>query len=384
VIIFVTDGLPTVGETDQSRILAQIDESERSRIFSFGVGAGVNTQLLDGIAEKTRAFSQYVGAKEDLELKLSSFFARIKDPVMTDLELKVDGPVKFETVYPRSLPDLFSGDQLVVTGRFTGTGRASVRLAGKVLEKDVENTFETEFSALSDSNEFVPRLWATRRVAWLLDEIRAKREEKEIVDEITSLARDFGIITPYTAYLIMEDEAKRDVPMTQRSFKEMERSELPRAVGKAALDSYKDSVEGDAAVASASGQNAMKYAGSGNASGGSLDLRKSNSEFRSAFEMSASAAPVAERADEFARATQQIGNVNQSTKRAGGRTFVQNGRQWVDTRAQGLKDAKMRRVQFDSAEYYELLASHPETGRWLALGQNLLLEHNNELIEIFE
>src|SRR6185369_252031 len=118
VIIFLTDGLPTVGTRNADEIVAEVKKASSVRIFSFGIGSDVNTQLLDQIAEGTRAFSQYVLADEDLELKVSNFYTRIKEPVLTNVRLEFGSGIRTTKMYPADLPDLFKGDQLVVTGRY--------------------------------------------------------------------------------------------------------------------------------------------------------------------------------------------------------------------------------------------------------------------------
>src|SRR5216110_2936478 len=138
VIIFLTDGLPTVGTRNPDEIVAEVKKAGNARIFSFGIGSDVNTQLLDQIAEGTRAFSQYVLANEDLEVKVSSFYTRIKEPALTNVRLEFGGGVGTSKLYPAQLPDLFKGDQLVVTGRYTvvagvgdpGRGEVEAKLSG--------------------------------------------------------------------------------------------------------------------------------------------------------------------------------------------------------------------------------------------------------------
>src|SRR6478609_4895982 len=130
VVIFLTDGLPTVGTRSPEEIVANIKKASGARIFSFGIGSDVNTQLLDQIAEGTRAFSQYVLANEDLELKVSNFYTRIKEPALTNVRLEFGGGVRTSKLYPAQLPDLFKGDQLVLTGRYTGSGEVEAKLTG--------------------------------------------------------------------------------------------------------------------------------------------------------------------------------------------------------------------------------------------------------------
>src|SRR5205085_4521082 len=130
VIIFLTDGLPTVGARNPDEIVAEVKKARNARIFSFGIGSDVNTQLLDQIAEGTGGFSQYVLANEDLEVKVSNFYTRIKEPALTNLKLDFGGSVRTAKMYPSDLPDLFKGDQIVIAGRYSGSGDVEAKLTG--------------------------------------------------------------------------------------------------------------------------------------------------------------------------------------------------------------------------------------------------------------
>ena len=257
-IIFLTDGLPTVGARNPDEIVAEVKKAGNARIFSFGIGSDVNTQLLDQIAEGTRAFSQYVLANEDLEVKVSSFYTRIKEPALTNVRLEFGGGVGTSKVYPAQLLDLFKGDQLVVTGRYTGSGEVEARLTGIANGRQQTFTYKVKFN--DSSNDYVARLWATRRVGFLLDEIRIHGETNELRDEATDLARRYGIVSPYTAYLIVEDEDRRRVPMTERSMQSMSADSAARAEVSKAWGGFKEKKDGEDAVANARSQNAFKFA----------------------------------------------------------------------------------------------------------------------------
>src|SRR6476646_3196983 len=206
VIMFLTDGLPTVGTRNPDEIVADVKKAGDARIFSFGIGSDVNTQLLDQIAEGTRAFSQYVLANEDLEVKISSFYTRFKEPALTNLKLDLGGGVRTAKMYPTDLPDLFKGDQLVVAGRYSGAGDVEGKLTGNVGGREQAFTYKLHFDDRKTTDDYVPRLWATRRVGFLLDVFFIDTATAEVRDETIELARKYGIVTPYTAYLIVEDE----------------------------------------------------------------------------------------------------------------------------------------------------------------------------------
>ena len=238
-IVFLTDGAPTVGTTDEDQIVKRAtDRAADVRIFCFGIGNDVNTHLLDRLADATRAASQYVLPDEDIELKVSSFYDKVKEPVLTDVKLSFGGDkVRATQLYPSSLPDLFKGDTLLVFGRYTGDGAGSVKLSGTLNGKPVEFAEDVRFTADNTDRDFIPHMWATRRVGWLLDEIRLHGESSELKDEVVTLARQYGIVTPYTAYLIMEDENRRGVPELSRSFHEMEKDAVATDAAKGAYDS---------------------------------------------------------------------------------------------------------------------------------------------------
>jgi len=166
-IVFLTDGQPTIGETDPQAILKSTTASvnEGTRIFTFGVGDDVNTHLLDQLADQSRAVSTYVRPKEDLEVKVSSFFDKIRRPVLTNLAIDVDGADRrFSEVYPPKLPDLFHGGQLVVMGRYSGSGDATVKLKGKIGDKEKEFTYKVSLPEKRSEADFLPSLWAKRKI----------------------------------------------------------------------------------------------------------------------------------------------------------------------------------------------------------------------------
>lgn len=207
-IIFFTDGQPTIGETRPDVILRNVlDRNTAStRIFTFGVGDDVNATLLDQLAERTRAVSTYVRPAEDIEAKVSSLYAKISHPVLTNLKLTVSNDVHLDEVYPPQLPDLFHGGQLVVLGRYDGKGPAAVTLNGQIGKDSRDFVYELTFPEKTTNDRgFVEHIWARRKVGYLLDQIRANGEKKELVDETVALAKRYGIATPYTSYLIVPD-----------------------------------------------------------------------------------------------------------------------------------------------------------------------------------
>jgi Ca-activated chloride channel family protein len=220
-LVFMTDGRPTVGETNVDRIISNLKNAKSVdvRIFPFGFGYDVNTTLLDRIGSENAGISEYVQPKEDLEVKVSNFFQRVSSPVLSDLDLDW-GPLLPEYTYPRKLTDLFRGMQVTIIGRYKNTNDLkdiTLRLTGKAGGETRNFSYSgLDFPISSDTNDFLPRLWASRRVGWLLEQIRSNGETKEVRDEIVDLGTRYGLVTPYTSYLATDGSmanVRRDAPM---------------------------------------------------------------------------------------------------------------------------------------------------------------------------
>nr|MBA2736081.1 VWA domain-containing protein [Pyrinomonadaceae bacterium] len=198
-LVFMTDGLPTVGESNVEKIIQNSKETkvEGLRMFTFGVGYDVNTQLLDRLAAENSGTAEYIEPKENLEVKVSAFFTKVNSPVLTDLELDF-GSVQTDLMYPRKFTDIFKGSQLTVIGRYKNASdieKVTLRLQGKTgKENRTFNYSNIDFPLRADKNDFLPRLWATRRVGWLVEQIRSNGENKELRDEIVDLGTRYGIV----------------------------------------------------------------------------------------------------------------------------------------------------------------------------------------------
>lgn len=231
-VVFLTDGLPTVGITDEARIRddsAAANTSKR-RVFTFGVGYDLNAPLLDRLAEATRAASINVLPGESIENSVSRVFRRLAGPVMNEPALTArhaadPGPRTPATldVLPARLPDLFEGDQLVVLGRYSTTADgARLRLEGEYLGQRRTFEFALDPARATTANAFVPRLWASRKIAFLLDEVRqagvsgdvrTDPRTKELIDAVVKLSMRWGILTEYTSFLA-EDPSGTPVAAT--------------------------------------------------------------------------------------------------------------------------------------------------------------------------
>jgi Ca-activated chloride channel family protein len=223
VIIFMTDGLPTNGETNAERIAAMAESQRgRARVFAFGVGYDVNTYLLDRLSEAARGSTQYVRPGEDVEEALASLAERIRYPVLTDLALERTG-ARITEVYPRNLPDLFAGEELVLFGRYDGAGPASLAITGRRGERSERYTTDVRLPNRTERNEYIARLWAARKIGDLDRRIRtaqadgaSHRQVEEMIEELRRTALRYGLLSEHTAYLVQEPGMVADAQLRQR------------------------------------------------------------------------------------------------------------------------------------------------------------------------
>jgi len=207
-VVFFTDGQPTIGEMKPENIVRSVKarNSDNTRIFTFGVGDDVNAVMLDQLAAATRATSSYVRPAEDIEVKASALIAKISHPVLASVRLTTSPNIRISEVYPPQLPDLFHGSQLVITGRYNGDGASAIKLSGQLGKDPKEYAWDVKFpSKATEGRDFVEQLWARHKVGFILDQIRSNGEQRELMDELMSLAKKYGIATPYTSHLVVPD-----------------------------------------------------------------------------------------------------------------------------------------------------------------------------------
>jgi Ca-activated chloride channel family protein len=337
-LIFLTDGLPTEGVTEIDQILANVESasSDSLRLFAFGVGDDVNTVLLDSLAHQNRGASGYVRPGERVDEEVSAFYARIRTPLLTDLELDVDN-VLLEDVYPYPLPDLYAGSQLIVTGRYrppSSDSRVSrITLAGNVggqrREFDYEGVFrsgEEYGDALKDPMSFIPRLWATRKIGHLLTQIRLHGENREWVDAVIELSIRYGIITPYTSFLVEEQDILTEAGR-ERAVQDYMATPAPDVSGAPAVELAEEEAR----------------------------MREAGSAFSPA----------------SVEGALQGGGAPSVVQHIGPKAFVRQDGVWVDT-AFDTATGETERIPFGSSAYFDLLASQPGWGKVMALGDRVI------------
>lgn len=365
-VVFITDGKPTIGEIEEGPLLEKIRSANlhQTRIFTFGIGEEINTHLLDKLTEATHAFRSYIAPTEDLEVKISDFYTKVASPVLTGLKLEIDGAVRINNVYPVQLPDLFQGGSLTLLGRYRNSGKATIRLSGTVNQAPRKFEANGDFARNETRHDFIPALWASRAVGYMLDQIRLKGESEALKQEIIALARAYGIITPYTSYLIVEDEEQRVVRRQLAP-----RFQLLRPNFDDDTQLRQDAADDYLSLQKKSG-------------GGSVRSSQDVQGLRDADNL-ARTRPGADRLAYRDRSGRQQ-NVLQQMRMIGGRAFYQNGSSWVDAEVSVNAAAPVKQIRFGSEAYFALLDKPAEFVRYLSLGRNVLVYWEGEIYEVYE
>jgi len=334
ILVFVTDGLPTVGETNINKIVDNVRSLRKPdvRLFTFGVGYNVNTALLDKLASENGGVADYVEPKEDLEVKVSSFFSKVNFPVLTNLQLDMAG-VQTDLVYPRNLPDVFRGSQVTLIGRYRNHAdleSIKLRLTGRSGGISRSYSYDNlRFPLRESTNEYLPRLWATRRVGWLMEQIRTNGEQKELRDEVVDLGTRYGIVTPYTSYLALENEQTKITSMNAAPGDRVFRS----------LDAARPAKSAPAATA---------VTGAG-------------------------AVQESKRAREQQAAAQLKDEASSVARRSGGKTFYLRDDVWTDAEFKADAGLPETVLTFGSDEYFAVLKQKPALAPYFSLGERVVV-----------
>jgi Ca-activated chloride channel family protein len=358
-VLFLTDGLPTAGETNEAAIAKRAKDANQAdaRLFAFGVGLDVNARLLDRLSGGNGGTSEYVKPNEDIEANVSRFFRKMTSPVLSDIQLTFSG-TDVNRGYPRDIPDLFEGGQIVWVGRYRESGDTRITISGKVGGEPSTLTVSTRLAGASDrdSYKFVETLWAMRRVGYLIDQIDLNGQNRELTDELVELSKKYGILTPYTSFLADErtDLHARafNVRAAQESLTQLAEVEGVRGVAqrdlkaryiqndKLALGGYGGGMGG---MGGMMGREARQYA---------LSRRMGGTAAAGA--TPALNAPAANAAIVVAEDYDGTARVVESVRRVGDKTFFKRGSRWVDSTVTPELEAKAITIEQFSDGYFEL------------------------------
>jgi Ca-activated chloride channel family protein len=370
IVLFLTDGLPTVGRTSELSIreLLETGNDYHRRVFTFGVGADVNVPLLDRLADTSRAKSTYVLPGEDVEVKVAQTFRQLYGPVFADIELAtrdgagVDSTTLVRELIPSALPDVFAGDSIVLLGQYREDEPVTFVVEGNLLGEEKRFTFTFDFDSASTRNAFVPRLWASRRIAYLIDEIRQagagvaedpfatnsplmeNPRYRELIDEIVRLSTEFGVLSEYTSFLATEGT-------NLGNWNDL------LAACSAELDGR--------AVQTRSGVSAINQ---------SMNVSYGKSQLKLQYD------------NRYWNADMQQVTPGANVQQMNDKAFIRQGAQWIDTTlvAQQQEISADRVVEFGSREHFDIVYALAEQNRQgcVALDGDILIEFNGENVLI--
>jgi Ca-activated chloride channel homolog len=380
-IVFLTDGLPTAGETNEMKIAldARQENKHHARIFAFGVGYDVNSRLLDKIVRENFGQSEFVRPNEDIEDRVSRLYNRLESPVMTGVniqfvldEMKTEEGSPVNRVYPKDEMDIFAGEQLVLVGRYKKPGTAKVIVQGTVGQKEQKFDFPAVFVDKSgdESFAFIEKLWAVRRVGEILDELDLKGKNNELVKELVELATRHGILTPYTSFMANENVNIHDVA-----------SNAGWASNRLGALDVSDGSAGFAQRAMKGGMQRVAQA-SAPSSGGSFgygappaEMSETLTQISSTPAFKNGGAGGAYAAD----AKKELADVSQNIRNVGNRTFYQRSGRWVDSLLSADQESNSKRVKQFSDEYFELARRHGRTlSQYMVFDEPVLLNLDNQ------
>lgn len=325
-VLFLTDGAPTVGERNPTLLAARAAERRgERRIFTFGLGADVNAALLEQLALDGAGTAHFVRPQEDVERIVGVVAQRLTRPIATDIRIRAQG-VTVQQVMPAGPIDLFAGQELTILARYTGSAQsARITISGQHPDGPVTWTTQAHFPAQRTQDAFVGRLWATQRVGWLSAERRKNGASTELDEEITLLGERWGIPTAFTSYLVLEPGMVANAPPPRGRRGEL-RPAMAAGAGSAAPSSSPAAFE-EARLAAA--QRASRSVADAE---GEMDTRQ--------------------------------------TRRTTSRTFTLQDSVWTDSRAKSV-GARTVRVRPFSDAYFALMNRTPELREVFALGERV-------------
>jgi Ca-activated chloride channel family protein len=337
-VVFMTDGLPSVGQTQPNQIASAAGgRIGQARIFTVGVGTDVNTYLLDRLAREGRGTATYVAPNADVEVAVGTLLGQIRNPALVNLRI-VRAPVTLTDAYPAQLPDLFYGEELVVFGRYHGTGSGDIVIEGERNGRRERFTARGEFAASESDNSFVPPLWASRKIGELTRTARLEGATPGLIEGIRQLGLRYGLLTEYTSFLVLEPGATPPPPEALRGGRE---------------DAQK-----------MSGQVAFNRA---EASAREVTVKTLASADAAADERLASSPTAA-------------GGAAPASRRIAGRLFVNRDGVWTDL-AYKAGSTTVSVAPFSPA-YFALVRSLPELGAWLSAGGQVVIAGSRVSIRI--
>jgi Ca-activated chloride channel family protein len=205
-VVILSDGMTEQGER---QTLLQMIQSRpgNARVFCVGIGNEVNRPLLEQMADDSGGLAAFISRGDDFQQAARGFKRKLMRPVATDLQLDFGGLHVYD-VEPRVLPNLFHGSPIRIYGRYSGSGDADITLSGNIRGVAMKQAVTLSFPQQDDQNPEIERMWAWKRVDRLLKNADRAGDRGQVLDEIILLGEEYSIVTEYTSFLVLENDAE--------------------------------------------------------------------------------------------------------------------------------------------------------------------------------
>src|SRR4029077_13076194 len=162
---FLTDGY--VG--NDLEIIGEVQKHPNARVFAYGVGNSVNRFLITSMAKAGRGDSEVVTLSDKADAAAHRLYQRLRSPVLTDVSIDWHG-LPVDEVFPRKLPDLFTGKPLVVSGRYSAATDGSIIVHGKRAGEDFTREIPVHLNNTASADNTLSSFWARRKIDDLMSQ----------------------------------------------------------------------------------------------------------------------------------------------------------------------------------------------------------------------
>lgn len=197
-ILLVTDGKATIGKTNPEALIEMVRHYNKSkiRIFIVAVGPSPDVATLDQIAKITGGAILQVPKSKNFESLVSAWLSNMISPSVTELAVNLKG-LSGEGFVPDPAPEIIGQESVAIFGHYhAGTGSGiTVDVKGKIGSRTRDLSKKVDLPTEEKSYDFIPTLWAMRKMAGMLDLERTKGQNPKLTSQIKRLSSLFGLKT---------------------------------------------------------------------------------------------------------------------------------------------------------------------------------------------
>jgi Ca-activated chloride channel family protein len=206
-VVVLSDGLT---EQEERRVLLDLIRSRprNAHVFCIGVGNDVNKPLLEQLAADSGGLAAFLSPADNLSRQAKAFRRKLTRPVATDLGIDFGG-LQVSDVEPKVVPNLYFGAPIRIYGRYKGNAKGDVAIRGSMNGLEFKQTAKLDFPKEDLQNPEIERMWAWKRIDGILkDADRGGPRPPQVIDEVVRLGEGYSIVTEYTSFLVLENDAE--------------------------------------------------------------------------------------------------------------------------------------------------------------------------------